>query len=944
MDSVDLIVFDIPDDREITVSQRELQFESYIKKNVLPYIQLRSMFEITDERRYIPKSNLENVLLQYLCQYFIPVLDKNGYNVFFESVLDNKGLVLIGDHKVGDLVIPQKISIYYLNYQIYKSCRKYKNHFAGYTCKIDVGVPICPKNITFKQKIDIFMHYMEYYMNFYARSYNCDKTDFKAASNKFPILNVSKYYNDEIVTILGQYWPILLKCQNKIELMYLIFNLRIQRIFMAAVLYGVQNKIFQKLLPIADEIKVKNKEEKKEKEKEDNGKTGELIRAFSDRNKKKIVALSKENICGHLKDLIELYLSNKNTLAIQKETFQIWSSKYAQRFSLNYYCKDCGSFLMKAETDEEGYIEQNYTPPDELSTSIWKELMYTVGSVIKFAPDFPIKSLINGLTQALRVVLGREEHEIFTNRSDSQETKKNILKIYVSIYVYAAIVSLVVGNKGKISFKNKQVGKSELELVQAGISLVLLTKNSIIEKVKSMTNSLIKEIFIRKAYAWTNNYIKSYKINIQETTQKVLNNPLDKLDEYFQNSKINDISTQAYKLLQSIKDWTIANPQALEDLKVLEEEKLEEKNLMKLRPMVHIIMKNDLVRKYNSFQNIDASKFYCSSGLRHKLTNYKLSNGLIVPYNEIKNRQIKDEVCGVCGAIYGKSTGVDMNNVFKELDEMDSFNRYFESRCPKGGLHELQDNNCVKCKKGELTYIQYHKLYYKIMADALNQNIRDLITEKTEYHEDKVLEKWNQSTEMLNNFSKINKTKMNILQNIGAIENCKYEDVLLGKINPSKDTTSISTRIYKLKNYNLYLIRNYNMFVNMDSVAFIPERFKNIKSDKQNEKIGLDFIKIDGLISLNPPEIYVNWLLENLFKMLMEIHKINPRLCEIFFNDILTQEKELADQQVIVANVGDDSDNESVSSNSDSESGTEAEDNGFDDFDVENEADVWELE
>ena len=73
MDASELIVFDIPDDVESTVSQKQLQFEKYIKDRILPELYLRTMYDLETERYSKPQTTLENVLVQYLCNYFIPV-------------------------------------------------------------------------------------------------------------------------------------------------------------------------------------------------------------------------------------------------------------------------------------------------------------------------------------------------------------------------------------------------------------------------------------------------------------------------------------------------------------------------------------------------------------------------------------------------------------------------------------------------------------------------------------------------------------------------------------------------------------------------------------------------------------------------------------------------------------------------------------------------------
>ena len=197
------------------------------------------------------------------------------------------------------------------------------------------------------------------------------------------------------------------------------------------------------------------------------------------------------------------------------------------------------------------------------------------------------------------------------------------------------------------------------------------------------------------------------------------------------------------------------------------------------------------------------------------------------------------------------------------------------------------------------------------------------------------------------------------------------------------------TQALKLKSYILQIIRTYNTIINYEDVAYISQEFKNIISLQKNisnvdikkymPNIADEFHKLDQeykykLTSKN----YSNFLSESLANIFIKLHNINKTyrplsdgLIKYFENLIMKQEKLFSKPEVVLYNqsneIEQEDTNESTATDTTSgefvredhatpvQSDSNEEDSAkeqekvldditFEDIDVENEGDVFELE
>jgi hypothetical protein len=385
----------------------------------------------------------------------------------------------------------------------------------------------------------------------------------------------------------------------------------------------------------------------------------------------------------------------------------------------------------------------------------------------------------------------------------------------------------------------------------------------------------------------------------------------------------------------------------------------------RLRPLFNVVMLNNLWI-YNDYSpsKINMAQHYCPSGDRHKIGSYLYSaddkktteltkNDIIDWLKEFKTKELEefsemkivDERCSKCktlirSVVANQAFDKALASTFKRINNIQAFYQYYDSRCPKGELHDIVDHVCKKCgMKTEFrvkTDIQYYDKYssnfeeinqkkLKISVDNL-EVIQEFNKEANEYHKkmksENLNEEYKYSQQYLAEWSQLSNVKYNVLINIGLTEGFKFEEIQNAVINPTKIISSDNpealkkysdyathttydplasnkslTDMYmiqsmKIKTYILEIIRLYNMTINHDLTNSLPLSLREIlinqkksgtnidtKALTQNmPKIVNDFLHHDYKYcnSLNDTN-YANFLIEFLAKMMVSLVQEAPK-------------------------------------------------------------------
>ena len=526
---------------------------------------------------------------------------------------------------------------------------------------------------------------------------------------------------------------------------------------------------------------------------------------------------------------------------------------------------------------------------------------------------------------------------------------------------------------------------------------------------------------------------------------------------------------------------------------ILEKKILRNYALIQARPLFRVELIFNLYKLLDFRpQKIDLLKHYCPNGERHKTGSYlyaarnsknkplelqtdeilewykgaiadkkdeKTINANRKRIEELDGLYVVNEKCGKCGTLIytansGETSDKSLSKLFKKIDDLLAFYEYYETRCPKGDLHEFKiidsskidktdkidkstdkstdktnkktddkihntkerDQTCFKCgfdtelkKKRDRTYYdKYSPQFKRIETEKMSLALQDLdqnieIVRSANASREELMKEISNRIGKNENKSKGGKSakiksdasgkdlpylnshqytaewsqklsiKYNLLINMGLSEYVKYEDLETASINPSKNSPNWRLQSLKIRGYILHVIREYNMF-KLDELYDLPI-LKDIKGaqNKADTNVKLpdfNFIDVERDYKLLPTDKYVNFLMEYLAKMILDLGNckgkiIADKLPIYFTKHIINSERMLSKAAAVfkktdesIDKLEDASDDETLMSGdnfTDQSSGTEVlvDENAnevykneinLDGYDVENEADIWEVE
>ncbi len=187
---------------------------------------------------------------------------------------------------------------------------------------------------------------------------------------------------------------------------------------------------------------------------------------------------------------------------------------------------------------------------------------------------------------------------------------------------------------------------------------------------------------------------------------------------------------------------------------------------------------------------------------------------------------IIDRKCSICGILRSVVDNIQESKILSSLHSkriVDNFFRFYENRCPKGGLHTSGDK-CTKCNfqssyisqtADGLAYYNEFKSVYLAEKSELNERTGEVLKKvvtiaivKPDFSE--YYQNWTPNFNVILDLA--NKLKINhrLLAAMGAIEKTEYEEVLNGTFIPGEVEERNSTRIYVVEGHIKNLLTEYN--------------------------------------------------------------------------------------------------------------------------------------
>jgi len=452
--------------------------------------------------------------------------------------------------------------------------------------------------------------------------------------------------------------------------------------------------------------------------------------------------------CVHEYAIAKLYVANWNSSSLSVLQRELCVNSWAlPEDPAGYFCKVCGEKL--ADADTEGvmriYGERTSNPDDPLATMIWKEAMHIIANNVRFITPVPIKPLVSSLSSGLRSVIAHEESKLYRSKTNTADSIADVLNLYACIYIYASLCALMMANPNKLIFareapsdykktkpksdvieiddtitsdskdsdvidyeeapvksliKSRRGGSiryrggavyndsksAEKNYLTIALKLILISKETTISRLKTMSIDLIKQIFVKSAYTWATQHARPITVEEERaaaiTDDYIINDPfytytvyaklLQKrphttVDQVLEKSydvaysELKSDGTDAFSAVTMGKPWSfgdddydsytvrgyaafleyyktglykkpvtprhIQHTQFLEkyaDLMISDEVQRNLRIQRSLRPSIKINLINDL-SKYVDFSpnKIDIAKHFCASGVPHSINKYR---------------------------------------------------------------------------------------------------------------------------------------------------------------------------------------------------------------------------------------------------------------------------------------------------------------------------------
>lgn len=246
-----------------------------------------------------------------------------------------------------------------------------------------------------------------------------------------------------------------------------------------------------------------------------------------------------------------------------------------------------------------------------------------------------------------------------------------------------------------------------------------------------------------------------------------------------------------------------------------------------LYPHVHTVLSQPAQKFVDP--HVSIARIYDEDGKKHvwdifvysdgdKLTEYRATDiAKVITGGKRFDQVATDKKCSVCGILRSQVDELDVEKIEESLRlsaTLDSFFRFYETRCPKGDLHVYSETACTKCgmiigassgQQGGINVFRQYKAVYlrdrnELNSSAIPATARVYKPADTSKYE-------SEYSTFAANFSVVTTLadKLNVNQKLllalGATEKIEYNDILSGKYIPREVEERNAPRIVTLDAY-----------------------------------------------------------------------------------------------------------------------------------------------
>jgi hypothetical protein len=243
-------------------------------------------------------------------------------------------------------------------------------------------------------------------------------------------------------------------------------------------------------------------------------------------------------VCPHIVDYARMLAEEKDSVYILEEILE----KYAIENNLEYYCTTCGQKLYREVMSDISVISidnfSNDNEFDEMYKNVYREVVFLGSSYLDL-------SLITGknANNIFKTISTSIKPDISSIQATLYRVKtldipiKELLSVYIYIYIFASFTQLIYYNKGIIDYKNNKspivVGSREnssdkqrlKSIINQSLNLAKTLKSSVIMKTNYIDFNEFRTIFLQAYKKIVNS--KYSAINVDEQSFFIHNNIID---------------------------------------------------------------------------------------------------------------------------------------------------------------------------------------------------------------------------------------------------------------------------------------------------------------------------------------------------------------------------------------------------------------------------------
>ena len=182
-------------------------------------------------------------------------------------------------------------------------------------------------------------------------------------------------------------------------------------------------------------------------------------------------------------------------------------------------------------------------------------------------------------------------------------------------------------------------------------------------------------------------------------------------------------------------------------------------------------------------------------------------------------QHVVDNKCSICGVLKSEAGNVSDAMIIAALsanNNISNFYKYYEYRCPNGGLHEIVNKICTKCGYkgvGDIDYYNKYKGQYVqdrkvVVVPTQPQELPQATLPTTDYAEEYSAYTFDYNTVI--ELSEKLSINHRLIYALGAVERQEYADVQNGAYTPAEAGDRYDPRIFVLDSYIKNFLMEYN--------------------------------------------------------------------------------------------------------------------------------------